>query len=119
MRLPKCFFLVLPLAVVAAAQVAVGQAITELQALESNDPQKKGVAHELGVAYYKSGDYPHASKALQQALSQDASDKEAVQLLGLSYYFSGKPKDAIPMLEKVQSWYPRANVDAAYVLGFG
>ena len=147
MRLPKCFFLVLPLAVLAAAPVAMGQAITELeplprlehpdlkhasglidqgnyqgaiaelQALESNDPQKKGVAHELGVAYYKSGDYPHASKALQQALSQDASDKEAMQLLGLSYYFSGKPKDAIPLLEKVQSWYPRANVDAAYVLG--
>src|SRR6202022_1999032 len=25
--------------------------------------------------------------------------------------------DAIPLLEKVQGWYPRANVDASYILG--
>jgi tetratricopeptide (TPR) repeat protein len=92
-------------------------AISELQELRSQDPQRKGVAHELGVAYYKLGDYGHASEALQQAFTENATDNEAVQLLGLAYYFSGKPKDAIPLLEKVQSWYPRANVDAAYVLG--
>jgi tetratricopeptide (TPR) repeat protein len=40
-----------------------------------------------------------------------------VQLLGLSYFFIGKPKQAIPLLQRVQSWYPTANVDAAYVLG--
>ena len=39
------------------------------------------------------------------------------QLLGLSYYRGGHPADAIPLLEKVQGWYPRANVDASYVLG--
>jgi tetratricopeptide (TPR) repeat protein len=38
-------------------------------------------------------------------------------LLGLSYYLAGKPAEAIPQLEKVQTWYPRANVDAAYILG--
>jgi tetratricopeptide (TPR) repeat protein len=38
-------------------------------------------------------------------------------MLGLSYYLSGKPADAIPFLEKVQDWYPRANVDASYILG--
>jgi tetratricopeptide (TPR) repeat protein len=42
---------------------------------------------------------------------------EAVQLLGLSYYLGGHPADAIPLLEKVQGWYPRANVDASYILG--
>ncbi len=92
-------------------------AIAELQALQAKDPHHKGVAHELGAAYYKIGDYPRASEALQQALTEDDADKEAVQLLGLSYYFSGKPKQAIPLLERVQSWYPTANVDAAYVLG--
>lgn len=30
---------------------------------------------------------------------------------------SGKPADAIPYLEKVQTWYSRANVDASYILG--
>ena len=29
----------------------------------------------------------------------------------------GKPKEAIPRLEAVQAWYPRANVDASHVLG--
>ena len=38
-------------------------------------------------------------------------------MLGLSYYLGGHPADAIPLLEKVQGWYPRANVDAAYILG--
>ncbi len=92
-------------------------AIVELLALRSQNPQQKGLAHALGVAYYKLGDYAHASESLRQAVAEDAVDNEAIQLLGLSYYFSGKPKDAIPLLEKVQSWYPQANVDAAYVLG--
>jgi tetratricopeptide (TPR) repeat protein len=38
-------------------------------------------------------------------------------MLGLSYYLSGKPAEAIPFLERVQDWYPRANVDASYILG--
>jgi tetratricopeptide (TPR) repeat protein len=40
-----------------------------------------------------------------------------VQLLGLSYYLAGRPEEAIAPLEKVQAWYPSANVDAAYILG--
>ena len=38
-------------------------------------------------------------------------------MLGLAYFRGGHPADAIPLLEKVQGWYSRANVDAAYVLG--
>ena len=38
-------------------------------------------------------------------------------MLGLSYYRAGRPSEAIPYLEQVQTWYPQANVDAAYVLG--
>src|SRR5438132_2766954 len=55
--------------------------------------------------------------SLKAAIEQDPHDNEAVQLLGLSYYLSGRPGEAIPELEKVQTWYPRANVDAAYILG--
>jgi tetratricopeptide (TPR) repeat protein len=32
-------------------------------------------------------------------------------------YLSEKPAEAIPYLEKVQSWYPSASVDASYILG--
>jgi tetratricopeptide (TPR) repeat protein len=40
-----------------------------------------------------------------------------VQLLGISYYLANRPADAIPALERVQTWFPNANVDAAYILG--
>src|SRR5260370_12682483 len=37
--------------------------------------------------------------------------------MGLPYYPGGRPAEAIAPLEKVQTWYPSANVDAAYILG--
>ena len=70
-----------------------------------------------GTVYYKKGDYLKAADSLKQAVADDPNDKEAVQLLGLSYYLAGRPAEAIPYLEKVQTWYPRANVDASYILG--
>jgi tetratricopeptide (TPR) repeat protein len=93
------------------------EAISELEELSRSQPQLRGLAHELGVAYYRKSDYLQAIASLKEALRVDASDSEATQLLGLSYYLSGKPGDAIPLLEKVESWYPRANVDASYILG--
>jgi tetratricopeptide (TPR) repeat protein len=93
------------------------EAIAELQQLASSQPEPKGLAHELGTAYYRKGDYVHAIDSLKQALQADPADSEATQLIGLSYYLSGKPADAVPYLEKVQTWYPRANVDASYILG--
>ena len=93
------------------------QAIAQLQELSAKDPGLKGLTHELGTAYYKKGDYMKAVESLKAALEQNAHDNEAVQLLGLSYYLSGRPAEAIPQLEKVQTWYPRANVDASYILG--
>jgi tetratricopeptide (TPR) repeat protein len=92
-------------------------AISQLQELLAKDPGLQGLSHEIGVAYYNKGDYIKAVGALQEALKEDPQDKEAVQLLGLSYYLSNRPADAIPLLEKVQGWYPRANVDASYILG--
>ena len=93
------------------------EAITELKALELSHPPPSGLSHELGAAYYKKGDFSQAASYLKKALAEDSSDKEAQQLLGLSYYLSGHPVDAIPLLENVQGWFPRANVDAAYILG--
>ena len=92
-------------------------AITELQELQANQPGLKGLSHELGLTYYKKADYIKAIESLKKALEENVRDNEAVQLLGLSYYLSGRPAEAIPLLEKVQAWYPRANVDASYILG--
>ncbi len=93
------------------------EAIAVLRQIREKQPDAKGLNHEFGVAYYRSGDYLSAATSLKQAVAEDNTDREAIQLLGLSYYFSGKAVDAIPLLEKVQGWYPVANVDAAYVLG--
>ena len=93
------------------------QAISQLQELSAKDRGLKGLSRELGTAYYKKGDYTKAVQSLKAAVEQDPHDNEAVQLLGLSYYLSSRPAEAIPLLERVQAWYPRANVDASYILG--
>src|SRR4029077_4946342 len=92
-------------------------ALSQLKELEAKNPDLKGLSHELAIAYYKKGEYLVAAEHLKQALQKDSSDNEAVQLLGLSYYLAGRPGEAIPYLEKVQTWFPRANVDASYILG--
>ncbi|HXJ06585.1 MAG TPA: tetratricopeptide repeat protein [Candidatus Acidoferrum sp.] len=92
-------------------------AISALHQLESTHPGIKGLSHELGTAYYKKSDYMNAIASLKKALEENPGDREAEQLLGLSYYLAGRPAEAIPALEKVQTWYPSANVDASYILG--
>src|SRR4051812_22995619 len=82
------------------------EAVSQLSDLASKNPGLKGLSSELGTAYYRKGDYIKAIEAFKQALAEDPQNKEAVQLLGLSYYLSGKPSEAIPLLEKVQTWYP-------------
>jgi len=88
-----------------------------LKEISSHEPKLKGLARELGVASYKKSQFAEAIPYFQQALVENADDKESVQLLGLSYYFTGKPASAIPLLQRSQSWYRVANVDAMYVLG--
>jgi len=98
-------------------QGKLDEAIAKLQAVETRDPNTKGLALEMGAAYYKKSDFAMAIQYLKKAVAADPANSEATQLLGLSDYLSGHPADAIPLLEKVQGWYSRANVDAAYILG--
>jgi tetratricopeptide (TPR) repeat protein len=95
----------------------VDEAIAELEDIEAHDPDAKGLALEMGTAYYKKGNYSKAIEYLKKVNAAGPANDEATQLLGLSYYLNGHPADAIPLLEKVQGWYPRANVDASYILG--
>ena len=92
-------------------------AIAELQDIAAKQPSALGLSHEMGLAYYKKGEYLKAADYFKKATTENAGDNESIQLLGLSYYLAGHPADAIPYLEKVQGWYPQANVDAAYILG--
>src|SRR5438132_612026 len=64
------------------------EAIAKLEALALKDPELKGLAHELGVTYYKKSDYLKAVASFKKALEDDPADNEAVQLMGLSYYLA-------------------------------
>jgi tetratricopeptide (TPR) repeat protein len=93
------------------------EALSLLHGMEAKNPAVKGLAHELGAAYYKKSDFVNAIVYLKKAREENPDDVEALQLLGLSYYLAGRPAEAIPELEKVQTWFASANVDAAYILG--
>ena len=93
------------------------EALSALTEISKSDPATKNLPHEFGVTYYRKGDYLNAISWLQKAIAENPGDNEATQLTGLSLYLAGKPSEAIPYLEKVQSWYPSASVDASYILG--
>jgi tetratricopeptide (TPR) repeat protein len=93
------------------------EALAALNELHDKQPGMPGLSHELGLAYYKKGDYLKAAAALKKATEENIEDNEAVQLLGISYYLANRPAEAIPALERVQTWFASANVDAAYILG--
>jgi len=93
------------------------EAIAILQQLAQAQPAMKGVQHELGLAYYRTGKLIDAKNAFTQAIAQDAADQESVQMEGLVLYRLGQPAAAIPYLERVLQWMPNANTDAKYVLG--
>jgi tetratricopeptide (TPR) repeat protein len=92
-------------------------ALAMLEGIATADPSAKGISREIGIAQYRKGDFLKAVASFKKALEENPGDNEAVQLIGLSYYLAGRPGEAIGPLEKVQTWYPSANVDAAYILG--
>jgi tetratricopeptide (TPR) repeat protein len=93
------------------------EALALLENIAAAEPARRGVVRQIGIANYRKGDFLKAAASFKKALDEDPGDNEAVQLLGLSYYLAGRPAEAIAPLEKVQKWYPSANVDAAYILG--
>jgi len=93
------------------------EALTLLESIAAAEPSRHGVTRQIGIANYRKGDYLKAAASFKKALDEDPGDNEAVQLMGLSYYLAGRPAEAIGPLEKVQTWYPSANVDASYILG--
>ena len=92
-------------------------ALMLLEQLRTSQPELKGLAHEFGLAYYRTGKLVEAEAAFAKASRENPSDKESVQLRGLTLYRLGRPAAAIPFLEQVREWTPNGNADANYVLG--
>jgi tetratricopeptide (TPR) repeat protein len=94
------------------------EAIATLEQLAATPrASPKGVQHELGIAYYRSGKLLSAEQAFARAIDENPNDMESVQMRGLTLYRLGRPAAAIPFLERVRQWTPNANADANYVLG--
>jgi tetratricopeptide (TPR) repeat protein len=83
----------------------------------SGGESARGVEHELGIAYYRTGKLQKAEQAFAKAMKEDPNDMESVQLRGLALYRMGRAGEAIPFLERVREWMPNANADANHVLG--
>jgi tetratricopeptide (TPR) repeat protein len=92
-------------------------ALPILEKLNAITTPIKGVAHDLGLVYYRTGRLVEAQKAFAKAIEEDPSDKESVQMQGLTLYRMGQPAAAIPYLEQVRQWTPNSEADANYVLG--
>src|SRR5215471_2562129 len=110
-----------PDAELAAARALMNQghlddAIAKLTALQQRMPSRPEIGRELGIAYYRKGDFLHATTLLQEAFTRRPEDNDVAQLLGLAYYLSGRPAAAIALLERLRASDPRYNIDAAYVL---
>jgi tetratricopeptide (TPR) repeat protein len=93
------------------------EALAILQPLAATQPLVRGVQHELGIAYYRTGKLIEAQKAFTAAMQEDSADLESVQMLGLTLYRLGHMAEAIPYLERVRQWMPNSNADSNYVLG--
>lgn len=93
------------------------EALALLEGLTAAEPARRGVLRQIGIVNYRKGDFLKAAATFKKAVDEDPADNEAIQLMGLSYYLAGRPAEAIAPLEKVQTWYPNANVDASYILG--
>lgn len=93
------------------------EAIALLQQIAATNPKQKGLDHDLGLAYYRSGRLEQARASFARAIAADGGDLESVQMEGLTLYRMGQPAAAVPYLERVRQWAPNANADANYVLG--
>lgn len=93
------------------------EGIASLEKLAAAQPDQKGLQHDLGLAFYRTGKLVEARQAFERAIADDPKDMESVQLEGLTLYRLGQPAAAIPYLERVREFSPNANADASHVLG--
>jgi len=66
------------------------EAIAALEELRKSKPELEGLSRELGIAYYRKGDYLNAVANLQRAIKEDANDGEATATDGTFSVFGGQ-----------------------------
>lgn len=72
----------------------------------------KGLSHEMGMAYYRKGEYVRAAGYFRQAIEQDPQDGEATQLRGCRTILAADPATRFLSLSgckpgiHAQTWTP-------------
>jgi len=105
-----------------AATVLIGkgrfdEALQQLDKMAAETPEPAGVERLRGTVLYHQEKFGAADIAFAKALQQDPGDHTAIQMRGMILFRTGRPGDAIPYLEKANTWLPEENSDANYVLG--
>jgi predicted Zn-dependent protease len=98
------------------ARARYDQALQQLGAMASEAPEPAGVERLRGMVYYQTGKLVDADTAFARALQQDPGDHVATEMRGMVLFRTGRPAEAIPLLEKANTWLANLNTDANYVL---
>jgi tetratricopeptide (TPR) repeat protein len=95
----------------------IDQALVLLREIAQKDPKAAGLEAQLGRAYYEKHSWGDAIDHLEAAVKQKPGDAESNQLLALSYFMNGKLREAIPILESIQSQLPHPDATGSYLVG--
>ena len=81
--------------------IAHAQSISDAKAKVDEMPDDPPRHYNLGIAYYKDGQYSDAIAALKKAVELRGDYKEAYYMMGLSQQKTGQSSNAIKSLKKL------------------
>ena len=85
----------------------VTEAIGYLQTAEKIIPGFSDALTQMGVGYYRIGDYAHAETCYKKALSTNPDDAVSINNLAAIYFVSGRYTEAIAMYQRAVALNPR------------
>ena len=78
-----------------AVRADYASALTHYQEAERWGAQISGLAKNLGLAAFRSGNYPEAARGLSKALEEDPENAPVRAMLGMAYFGADRYMDAI------------------------
>jgi len=66
-------------------------------------PRSPNPPYNLGITYYRAGDFPRATAAMERSVRVDPSQRRPRQVLGMLYVLQGRTADGFRLLDAVAS----------------